>query len=829
MKPSASLGRRPRTPVQFAILTLLAGMQAAFAQTAPDTAAVQAQETSGQSSGQPTSNSVAPEIQRQAAAQNNDPNGPMAEVIVTATKRATPLQKTPVAITALSAANLQDNHVQTLLDVVNLVPGFNATGQGDHGVTTMTLRGIGNDSAKTEYADPEVATFVDGIYSPRPEGATSLLFDLDAIEVLRGPQGTLWGRNSSVGAVNIQTAKPVLKQLSGSVEGGIGDYRRMGARGAINVPLGDTAALRIAVIHEQHDGYVDYQKLPIPSQASQRAAYLATGGNPAAFQPINPNLFVTGGPKYNSQDQSAVRLSLLWQPIPALKWNLAYERFADRGTLPMNLMQEPRAGQDRWSALIDIAPSLVRDTDTFRSRIEYALSSDLALTYIAGYSKFDGSSTFDQDGGVAIPTSFTTGATYQGNNTVASKYKNYSHELELQSTGTHTVDWQVGLYYAAEDNSIRFDIPVFNGTQQGSVSWQGSFIQPKETVESSAAFGQATWNVSDALHLTGGARYTHDKRTNEGGNGYTWNYDPNVPQVPLSGSIDPTVPGQGYNPGVPSNEGRYSGSKVTGLLRAGFDIDKNNMVYASVSTGYKSGGLQDGGKTYGAETLTNYEIGSKSTFMGGALTVNNALFYEKFKDFQFSAPVTNPDGTRGLATNNAEGAKIYGLESEINARITPDDRLQMALAWTPHAKLGRLIGGSNDYILPPCAVPGISTCLDVTGHTMPHTPKFSAQVQYRHVFRLDDGGTLAPRISAHYETATTLSVFDLGDPDRQKSYTRADIGLRYTAGTGKWWVDGFVRNVSDATIKTSAMNAFGPWVAQYVPPRTIGINTGVDF
>jgi iron complex outermembrane receptor protein len=838
MKTSAPLGRRVRTPVQFAILTLLAGLQSAMAQTAPGSiaststgpaAAQPADAAVQQSSSQADTYAAPPEVQRQAQARGADLSGPTPEVIVTATKRATPLQKTPVAITALSAANLEDNHVQTLLDVVNLVPGFNATGQGDHGVTTMTLRGIGNDSAKTEYADPEVATFVDGIYSPRPEGATSLLFDLDAIEVLRGPQGTLWGRNSSVGAVNIQTAKPVLNQQSGSVEGGIGDYRRMGARGAINVPLGTTAALRIAVIHEQHDGYVDYQKLAVPSLASQRAAFAASGGNPANFQALNPNLFTTGGQKYGAQDQSAVRLSLLWQPTAALKWNLAYERFADRGTPSMNLLQDPRPGTDRWSALIDTAPSLVRDTDTFRSRIAYALSDSMSLTYIAGYSKFNGTSTFDQDGGVAIPTSFSTGATYQANNTVASKYKNYSHELELQSTGTHTVDWQAGLYYANEDNSIRFDIPVFNGTQQGSVSWQGSFIQPKETVESSAAFGQATWNLADAWHLTGGARYTHDKRTNQRGNGYTWNYDPNVPQVPVSGSIDPTIAGQGYNPGVPSNDGRYSGSKVTGLLRAAFDIDRNNMLYASVSTGYKSGGLQDGGKTYGAETLTNYEVGSKSTFMNGALTINNALYYEKFKDFQFSAPVTNPDGTRGLATNNAEGAKIYGLESEINARLSADDRLQLALAWTPHAQLGHLIGGSNDYLLPVCSVPGISTCLDVTGNTMPHTPKFSAQAQYRHVFRFEDGSTLAPRISAHYETATTLSVFNLGEGDRQGSYSRADVGLRYTAGASKWWVDAFVRNVSDATIKTSAMNAFGPWVAQYVPPRTVGINTGVDF
>lgn len=494
MKKSALRGVRASSPIQLAILVLLTGMNASHAQTTPSESAPEAPAADG---------------------------AKMAEVIITATKRSTSLQKTPVAVTALNAASLEDNHVQTLIDVVNLVPGFQATGQGDHGVVTMTMRGVGNDSAKTEYADPEVATFVDGIYSPRPEGATSLLFDLDAIEVLRGPQGTLWGRNSTVGAVNMQTAKPVLGQTSGTVEAGAGDYGRLGARGAVNVPLGDTAAMRIAFVHEQHDGYVDYQKLPVPSQESQRAAWLASGGSASAFQPINPNQFVVGGPKYYAQDQSAVRLSLLWQPSRSWKWNVAYERFADRGTPAMNLMQTPRAGQDRWSALIDTAPSLHRDTSSLRSRVEYTVNDAMALSYIAGYSKFDGSSTFDQDGGVSVPTSFGTGATYQANNTVSSHYTNYSHELELQSTGKRELDWQLGLYYAAEENSIRFDIPVFNGTQQGTVAWQGSFIQPKETVKSSAAFGQATWNIGDSLHLTGGARYTHDRRTNEGGNGYT--------------------------------------------------------------------------------------------------------------------------------------------------------------------------------------------------------------------------------------------------------------------------------------------------------------------
>jgi len=802
MKFSAPKSRRRLgSPIQLAILTLLAGMNSAYAQQTPAQPPAATPAASGESNAIP-------------------------EVLITATKRTTSLQKTPVAVTALDAAALEDAHVQTIQDVVNLVPSFQATGQGDHGVITMTMRGIGNDSAKTEYADPEVAFFIDGIYSPRPEGATALLFDVEAIEVLRGPQGTLWGRNSTVGAVNMQTTKPRLGETTGTVSGGIGDYSRLGIRAALNVPTGEHSALRVALIHEQHDGYVKYQNFPGISLESQRAAYLASGGDPAKFQPINPNNYVTNGPRYSAQNQSGVRLSWLYQPDARLKWNISYERFQDRGTPSMNLMQTPRAGQDEWSALIDTAPYLHRDVNSFRSRLDYAVSDDIGLTYIAGHSKFSGSSTYDQDGGRILPTSFTTGDVYQANNTVWSRYSSNSHELQLQSVGQKEIDWQLGLYYAAEDNGIRFDIPIMNGTQQGSVSWQGSFIQPKETVDSRAVFGQATWNASNGLHLTGGIRYTSDKRTNQGGNGYTWNYDPNVPQVPLSPSIDPTKPGQGYNPGNPSNDGRYKGSKATGLARLAYDIDRNNMLYASVSTGYKSGGLQDGGRPYGAETLTNYEFGTKSTFLGGALRINNAIYYEDFKDFQFSAPVTNPDGSHSFVTSNVDGAKVYGFESEIAAKLSPDDKLQLALAYT-HSKLGYLIAGSNDYALPACPELG-TTCLDVTGHTMPHAPTFSAQLNYQHTFRLKDGNTLVPRISVHYETKSELSVFNLGPNDQQAAYTKFDIGVRYQ-GPKQFWVDAFVRNAGDKRIKTSAMNGSNVWVAQYLPPRTFGINAGIDF
>jgi len=787
------------TPVQLAVISLIAGAScSSWAQTA------------------------------EPAAKTEPDKLPI--VTITATKKLTSLQQTPVAVTAVTATALEDTRANTLLDVFNLVPSLQGTGQGDHGIVSITLRGIGNDSAKTEYADPEVALFVDGVFSPRPEGASTLMFDLDGLEVLRGPQGTLWGRNSTVGTINLKTAKPVLRDQSGYVEGGIGSFSRLGTRGALNVPVSDTLAMRFAFVHEQHDGYVDYQRAPHPSLASQQAAYVAANnGSLTGFQALNPNLFVQGGPKYNAQNQTAARVSLLWKPSAQLRWDVSLEKFQDRGTPSMSLMQTPRAGEKFWSALIDTAPSLKRDSTALRSRLEYDLGG-MNLAYVAGIGRFSGSGTYDQDLGVQAPTSFSTGASHQEDNTVWSKYNNHSHELTLASNGKQELDWILGLYYAAEDNGIRFDIPIMNGTQQGSVGWQGSFIQPKETVDTQAVFGQATFNVGDKLHLTGGVRYTHDDRKNIGGRGWFWGYDASVPQVPLDPGLDPSKPGSGYNAGN-VNDAHYTGSKATYLARASYELSKDMMVYASVSTGYKSGGSGDGGLHYGPETLTNVEAGLKSTLLDGRATFNLSAYHMNFKDFQFSAPVI-VNGNRQFAYSNAEGAKVSGLEAELAARVGAEGKLGLTVSYTK-TRLGELVAASNDYQLPPCFDPQLGgNCLKVTGNELPHAPKISVQLQYEYQFHLGGGDSLTPRIGAHYQSSNWLSVFNLGDGDRQKAYTTLDLGLRYAAKKN-WYVDAFVRNATDQKVKTSAGSsgsfANPIWTAQYQAPRSYQINAGYSF
>lgn len=758
---------------------------------------------------------------------------------VSATKRETPLQKTPVAVSAITPDLLDKERVMTVQDLTKLVPGLQGTAQGDHGVVTLTMRGIGNDSAKTEYADPEVATFVDGIYAPRAEAAAGLLLDMESVEVLRGPQGTLWGRNSTAGAISFQTAKPdIAAGFYGNAQIEAGNYNLMSARAAVNLPVSSTFALRVAVAHVEHDGYVDYQNpsKQLPSVAQQQAAYLAGGGDPAKFRPIDPSLFVQGGDKYSAQDQSAARVSALWQPNDAFKWNLSYEYFIDRGTLNMSLMQKPRPGQEFWSALIDTAPYLHRNSGTVRSRMDWTINDGMQLSYIAGYNKFSGRSQFDQDSGVAVPTSFATGAQSQNDRTNSSNYKSYSHEFDLRSTGEQTVDWIVGAYYGYEDNNIRFDIPIMNGTMVSeSVAWQGSFIQPKETVKSTAAFGQATWHVSDHWRLTGGLRWSDDVKKNIGGRGWGWAYDPTVPQVPIDPSTYPS-PATGFNIST-RNDAKYSDDRVTWLVRADTDIGSNGLLYASVSTGYKSGGTQDAGTLYKPEKLTNYEVGTKFVFLDGKLTWNTAAYYEDFKDFQLSAPITYPDGNRGLGFNNVKGStKVAGLESEL-AFQQKDDRANLVLSFIPKKKLGTLLyAGSNDYQgLPPCAPQsGISACMDISGNDLPHAPTFSLTAIYEHDFHLGNGGRLTPRFSGQYQSDQWLSTFNLGDGDKQKAYFRGDLALRYTEPQDRWWASAYVQNFTDGRIRTSAGRFAMPdgsfqYVSQYLPPRTYGVQLGVWF
>lgn len=807
---------------------LLCGVACAFAAGA---AAAQA-ETASQATATAATAAAA-----QAAA--NAPAGADAsqvtEVIVTATKRSTKLEKTPIAITAFSQQQLDRQGVKDVTDLARFVPSLEFSEHADQGSINLTLRGIGNDAAFTELADPEVALYVDGIYSPRAQGASVMMYDMQSVEVDRGPQGTLFGRNATAGAVNLITQRPNFDSTNGYVEVAGGSYNLLQTRGAINLPVSDTFAMRLAFITSEHDGYVNYQQ-------------------PPQIQGINSSAFVTQGMKYYAEDKKSVRLSTLWKPNDKFEWNLNLEGYQDTGAPVLALMQDPRPGQSVWSALIDTAPQTDRFQYGIRSEMNYHLTPGIDVSYIAGGGQTGGSANNDSDEG-ALPVT-STQAGFQEDHTVWSHYWSYSHELQVKSVGNQTVDWILGGYYSHEDNSIRFDIDQRDGYRDGPFSWAGTFIQAKRLIQSEAAFGQAVWHVNDRIRLTGGLRYTEDTKQDIGGRNITYSGCPTgdstaqCDALASEGMIGPNTPGifgvdpsgnanqvlaalgPGYS--ISNNDVKASWDKLTWLVRADMDITDKILGYASVGTGFKSGNIEDGGKTAGPETLTNYEVGGKFRFWDNRATLNLAAYYEDFVGYQVNQAVTVRDAagnvvSSSLVTQNAKGAQVYGFEAEFNAQLTHADHVQMSFT-AMHSALDELM--SFDARL---YSGGVGTPLvELKGNSLPHVPDASGTFMYEHTFDLGGLGELTPRVTTHFETSSWLSYFEQGAPDRQSAYTRTDLLLHYQPLNSPWSAEAYVLNVENALVKADAEVAGPPnyapvWLSIYAPPTTWGVRLRRKF
>ena len=275
-----------------ALVTSMAITGTGYAQSGPQSGAQPGAAAPATVNGQPAdatgpTRAPAADSARNSAAQVAGATGDnsVQDIIVTATRRGTSLEKTPIAISAFNQAALDRQQVNNVTDLARFVPSLQFTQQGDQSAVLLTLRGIGNDTAFTEVADPEVAIYIDGVYSARAQGASVWARP----EGAPGPQGTLFGRNATVGALSLVTAKPTLDKFYGNIEGVAGSYSRFGSRGAVNVPVTDNLALRFAFVTERQDGYADFQTPPnVPN--------------------INWQAFVTTGKKYYAIDQQSVPL-----------------------------------------------------------------------------------------------------------------------------------------------------------------------------------------------------------------------------------------------------------------------------------------------------------------------------------------------------------------------------------------------------------------------------------------------------------------------------------------------------------------------------------------
>lgn len=483
------------------------------------------------------------------------------EVTVTATKFETPLMETPLAVSALTQQDLDNRGVQDVRElgasVPNMQVGFSPSDSG----VQVTVRGVTSNNF-TELGDPTVGIHVDGIYSPRPQGGMALLHDVERVEILRGPQGTLFGRNSTSGAINIVSARPDFADVSGRVEFEYGNYDHKLLRGVFNLPASDTLAFRASFMADKTDSYINQVidtydlNWDTDGDGSFSGAFdVAADGVPNTDQRRNRN--VSDEDAYGNSDRWAGRVSMRFQPNDMVDWLVSFDHFEDQGAGMVSLKDCEKARgtffaceHPQWYASINVPGETDMTIDTWRSELVFDGFDAARIEYRFGYSDQKRYQAYDGDGGsFADPdhpayginrlccgggllirdAAAITAAGFEPYalmpwedlqlTTRWSDYTSKVHELQIKSAGDGPLKWIAGGFYLKEDNAIRFDVEI--PWCCGSPRPLGqSFVQPDREVKSEALFGQIDYAINEKLNLTAGYRYTWDKKSDQGGSNH---------------------------------------------------------------------------------------------------------------------------------------------------------------------------------------------------------------------------------------------------------------------------------------------------------------------
>ncbi len=750
------------------------------------------------------------------------------EITVTATKRATSLQDTALAISAFSQDTLTTNHVTNLFDLQGMVPNLHIQENGDHNIPLIYIRGQGT-ADQTEAGDQGIAFYIDGVFAARSQGATALMYDMERVEVLRGPQGTLFGRNSTAGALSLHTAKPV-QEFEASAGMTAGNRSRRGYSAMVNIPVTSDWAVRFAGTSDQQDGDIDF-----------------AGG------------LVSSQQKYGAKDLSSYRVSSMYTPTDSISWFLSYENFTNQGTGNVPVTDgDNRVDASTTSGFVDL------NSDSWRTRVDWDLNDDLTFSYIGGYTEFDQSQLWG------------SAASGDVRETVWSFHEATQHEIQLKNSDDNRLRWTVGAFFFEEDNGIRFDMRHsswgnHDNNSTGNLDTLSTFIQPGRTLESTSFFGQATFDVTDRFRLTAGLRDTNDEREDKGGRSIdcTQAYIGDLPTPVAQGS---DLTGQGcwvrqYN----DMGGEWS--KVTGMFRAEFDISDDVMLFASYGTGWKSGVLQDGQNSSATNGLIDragnnlliqkpeendaIELGIKSTWLDGAMTLNANLFFMNYDDMQVTAAVIDEaTDTSVLTKTNAGGATMEGLEVDMNWKVSQGGLLIASFSYLQaeydelYSKDATWQSRGHEFGNPCRENDGVGGCVDdiisFAGNTLPFAPEYALTVSYMHDFVLASGATVTPRLRVSYQDEMFLTqenrgdrpagFIDINDPgekdiDRQEAYAKVDVSVTYLSEDAKWSLEGFINNATDEQIKQGVWmsNSAYETAYQWTPSRNSGVRITYNF
>ena len=748
------------------------------------------------------------------------------EIVVTAQKREQSLQDVSVSVTAVSGEMLIDNGINDVSRLDIMAPGLVFQQSGND--VRFSMRGA--VTAQVEANDVSVAFYTDGLYRPRHAQALAGFIDVERVEVLRGPQGTLFGRNSYGGAINVISRKPEFEEFDYGGAFGLGSYDHLRGEGFVNMPLGQSAALRVTGVREIRDPIVEN----------------ITIGDKGGLKDAN-NYYVRGQLAYDPSDD----IGML---VRAEHWKDDANGNGDFGYKPLGVPVNPATGRSnglagvlngfigqrtdcgncgRAGAGLDATAERVL-ADPYKISNDFSPSRDIEENTIAGEFTFSGLAFADmklnlgyidfKELRLADADLSSYGSLVAGN---AITSATTSQEIQLTSTHDGPLEWVAGLYFLQEDLSNAFlwmDIQKLasNAPDPGlapSYTWAPWLRQIRIDTRSHAAYTQGTWSFRDSLRLIGGLRYTYDTRD--------WSVF--RPPGAVDGAFAGDISALRFNTPLPSREGDKSWNQLTWKAGLEWDINDNAMSYFTASTGFLSGNVQSAfaaPRSYDERRVKAYEIGLKSALLEGALRFNIAAYYNTYENLLATRFV--PVGNTVLAqSDNAGSSDALGLE--IEADWIPIERLNLGLrAAFTHARYDRFIV-TNQFQEGGQTIGGVNNLIRRDGGQVWGSPDLTLTLLGGYDFSLGEYGALTPGFSFYY--SDDYIAFDRPYTfARQDSYTRTDLTLNWTSTDGDWKAQAFVHNLEDEAVLLNA-TVFGGnlAVASYAMPRTFGFRLGYRF
>ncbi len=762
------------------------------------------------------------------------------EVIVTAQKRTQSLQDVPISVTALQGEKLQDAGIANMAAMADYVPNLFIAEVAAN--TNIYLRGMG--SGNNQAFEQSVGMYIDGIYMGRGRQYRSPFVDVERVEVLRGPQGTLFGKNTVAGAINVTTASPAAdEKLNGSLALTGEENGGRIAEGYLSGSLSNQFALRLAGKYRETDGYMRNTFLNEDEPALEDTLFRLT----AVWQPgddFNINLKYSHADYQRSGAPSATTLyldaasrdrllpnrsafaSVAYQIIDA-----NYPQLANQTQQEFTNFKDNNLGPDRSVRGIGKYPnSSDNQTDNIALNIEWQLA-DVTLTSVTGWSAYELVDGLDAD---QLPLQLLARDEDQ-------QFTQFSQEFRITSGGGEFFDYVAGVYYEQSDLEIdrRVTIDtnlggltpqllgvdnlllVLSGGQYGAdQAGRNHFYQLDS--DSWAVFGQGTVNITDAFRVTLGLRYTRENKAVESvQNLFDSNLGLDVPNTnPFLLNLQASIfNAYAYN----YTEDRNTDALLP-ALNLQWDVNDNSLLYLSLSQGFKSGGFtaaddgEPGGLQQGEfapydptvpsddfefedEEVDALEIGGKHTLLSGGMTLNWAAFYSEYDNLQIAV-----FKGLGFTVTNAS-ATVKGIELDMLWQATENLRVGASGSW--------LNAEFNDFADAPCTIiqldadplcgtPGAPTNNDLTGEEAPYAPKYSASVFFDYAINI---GTTGIELFTTGEANYKDDFFSAGDNDpldKIDSYTKAN--LRFGLRDDSWEVMAFGRNIFDEQAYSEAFD-----------------------